>query len=257
MTPRGKGHWSAERIVEAMVSWAAEHGAPPTRRDWNYSGDGHPGGEPVYRVFGSWETALRAAGFKDRADEIAAGRDRYPAVSPDEISDAIIDWMDWGDGTPPSLLDWHPELAEHQGYPERAERWRAEGWPHAVQAQRAHGSWNAAIESAGAVAMPSGVKRSSRAGRAGGNVEVWTPERVTAAIGDWARLHGSPPRYSDWWPRALDDPRWPAMRTVCRAWGSFPAALRSAGFSGHSARLAAPAARAQPRRSSTSQPLAD
>lgn len=53
MTPRGKGHWSAERIVEAMVSWAAEHGAPPTRRDWNYSGDGHPGGEPVYRVFGS------------------------------------------------------------------------------------------------------------------------------------------------------------------------------------------------------------
>lgn len=43
MTPRGKGHWSAERIVEAMVSWAAEHGAPPTRRDWNYSGDGHPG----------------------------------------------------------------------------------------------------------------------------------------------------------------------------------------------------------------------
>jgi Homing endonuclease associated repeat len=56
--------WTRARIVEAMQRWHGEHGRPPTRSDWQKASDWHPAASTVYRVFGSWMAALKAARLK-------------------------------------------------------------------------------------------------------------------------------------------------------------------------------------------------
>jgi hypothetical protein len=61
--PRGaRKRWTHERIVEAIKAWQRAHGTPPTHHDWQSSGEAHPARSTVYRVMGSWEAALEAAG---------------------------------------------------------------------------------------------------------------------------------------------------------------------------------------------------
>lgn len=76
--------WSRELIVERIRGWARLYGEPPAGPDWNptqarYRGDetrarrfeqadGHwPYMTTVVRVFGSWNAAIRQAGFEPRA----------------------------------------------------------------------------------------------------------------------------------------------------------------------------------------------
>ena len=74
--------WTRGRIVEAMQRWYGEHGRPPTRSDWQKASDWHPAASTVYRVFGSWEAALKAARLKagrrrsakNHTRRVAAGR---------------------------------------------------------------------------------------------------------------------------------------------------------------------------------------
>lgn len=54
--------WTSDRIVEAVRAWQRAHGTPPTHLDWQSAGDDHPARSTVYRVMGSWEAALEAAG---------------------------------------------------------------------------------------------------------------------------------------------------------------------------------------------------
>jgi DNA-binding CsgD family transcriptional regulator len=56
--------WTRGRIVEAMHHWYGERGRPPTRSDWQKASDWHPAASTVYRVFGSWKAALKAARLK-------------------------------------------------------------------------------------------------------------------------------------------------------------------------------------------------
>lgn len=56
--------WTRGRIVEAMQRWYGERGRPPTRSDWQAASDWHPPASTVYRVFGSWMAALKAARLK-------------------------------------------------------------------------------------------------------------------------------------------------------------------------------------------------
>ena len=56
--------WTRGRIVEAMQRWYGERGRPPTRSDWQAASDWHPAASTVYRVFGSWKAALKAARLK-------------------------------------------------------------------------------------------------------------------------------------------------------------------------------------------------
>jgi hypothetical protein len=73
--------WTRERVVTAIQEWAERYGAPPTSVDWNpwmlYSDDGGltmaryrvnapPHTTVVMRVFGSWNNAIKAAGFEPR-----------------------------------------------------------------------------------------------------------------------------------------------------------------------------------------------
>jgi hypothetical protein len=66
LNPSGPGSgthrvWTRGRVVQAMQRWYGEHGRPPTRSDWQKASDWHPAASTVYRVFGSWKEALKAA----------------------------------------------------------------------------------------------------------------------------------------------------------------------------------------------------
>jgi len=54
--------WTPERIAQAITAWQRAHGSPPTHSDWQSSGESHPARSTVYRVMGSWDAALEAAG---------------------------------------------------------------------------------------------------------------------------------------------------------------------------------------------------
>lgn len=224
--------WTAERIIAALRAWTATHdGTPPRARDWPQATSEHPHKRTVQERFGTWSAALRAADL-DAPDTPSYGpRAAYGTWDRAAIIEAIVEWTDQH-GQPPSMMDWSPPLAIHHGYPDRAERFRAQrpAWPYAAQVQKRFGTWNAAILAAEQIAMPSGIRRNSRAGRSGQPVHAWTRARVVDAIHAWACQHGRPPVYGDWWPRAQPDPRWPSMRTVTRCCGSFGAALRAAGY---------------------------
>lgn len=55
--------WTAEQIVAVIRAHAAEHGTPPTNNAWLKATAEHPSGSTVYRIFGSWASAIEAAGF--------------------------------------------------------------------------------------------------------------------------------------------------------------------------------------------------
>lgn len=55
--------WTPETVVEAMRVWEREHGSPPSASQWALKADGRPTVDAVRKVFGSWATALVAAGF--------------------------------------------------------------------------------------------------------------------------------------------------------------------------------------------------
>jgi Homing endonuclease associated repeat len=75
----GEPYWTEERIIQAIQRWAERHdGEPPAAHEWRRKrqrdlrpmlGNG-PGSRPsactVYRVFGSWNAAIEAAGFRPR-----------------------------------------------------------------------------------------------------------------------------------------------------------------------------------------------
>lgn len=76
VTQTAPGTWDRERIIHAIQEWAASHGGtPPSKRDWNSGGKGHPdrrvgvhpATETVVGHFGSWSAGLHAAGFTPRA----------------------------------------------------------------------------------------------------------------------------------------------------------------------------------------------
>jgi hypothetical protein len=57
--------WSAELIIAALQAWDRTHQRPPRALDWRYAAADHPNRVLVWKRFGSWDNALRAAGLED------------------------------------------------------------------------------------------------------------------------------------------------------------------------------------------------
>lgn len=55
--------WSQDGVVRAIQRWAAQHGAPPRGTDWMRAGQEWPSRGTVVHLFGSWASAVEAAGF--------------------------------------------------------------------------------------------------------------------------------------------------------------------------------------------------
>jgi hypothetical protein len=125
--------WTQTEIVEALRAWTAEIGVPPTTSEWE-SGeraslkwkaerDRWPSAQLVRSRFGSWDTALRAAGY----------RARWRGHTPDELIAALSREADRL-GRPPTQHEWAT------GSPHR---------PNATSVARAFGSWAAGLRAAG------------------------------------------------------------------------------------------------------------
>lgn len=65
--------------------------------------------------------------------------------------------------------------------------------------------------------------------RIGAGRTYWTVDRIIAAMHAWHAEHGRPPVPTDWL-RADPERRWPSFTTVVRAFGSWSAGRRAAGY---------------------------
>lgn len=56
--------WTREQIIDEIFRFRFEHGRLPRCLDWWSPGEGRPSSRQVRRVFGSWNGAIVAAGYK-------------------------------------------------------------------------------------------------------------------------------------------------------------------------------------------------
>lgn len=65
-TPRTPGEprrWTTASIILAIQAWAAENGRQPSAREWTKATPEAPASQTVRAIFGTWNTAIAAAGF--------------------------------------------------------------------------------------------------------------------------------------------------------------------------------------------------
>ncbi len=93
--PRGDGLvWTHETILYALELWTRRHGRPPAAREWDRAGEDHPSRQTVQRVFGRWNRAIHAAGYRPRRPgelrrrESARRRDEYGRFLPTQAETA-------------------------------------------------------------------------------------------------------------------------------------------------------------------------
>jgi hypothetical protein len=65
--PREGFRWDRQTIVYAIELWHRRNLRTPTVAEWETAGADHPCRQTVLRVFGSWNGAIRAAGFRPRS----------------------------------------------------------------------------------------------------------------------------------------------------------------------------------------------
>lgn len=67
--------WTREAIIFAIRKWANDYGEPPHSKLWKRSVDGYPSTWTVKNEFGSWNNAIRAAGFTPRSRGVTGHTD--------------------------------------------------------------------------------------------------------------------------------------------------------------------------------------
>lgn len=55
-----------DEVCQAIYRWVYDHRRLPTWRDWVHAADGRPSSDQVVRLFGSWNSAIVAAGYEPR-----------------------------------------------------------------------------------------------------------------------------------------------------------------------------------------------
>ena len=68
LAPRESGlvRWSRHATLEAMRRWDEAHGHQPSLEQWRRADRSHPSAATVRRLFGTWNEAVREAGFEPR-----------------------------------------------------------------------------------------------------------------------------------------------------------------------------------------------
>lgn len=190
-------YWTREWILDACHEWVAIYGTPPRSDNWQRSPDPnrYPCSQTVKTKFGSWNKMLEAAGLPTLTAQTASllwTRERIIAAL-------------------------HEFAAEHGRAP-FAKEWRVASprYPNAQTVERRFGSWNAGLEAAGLETRPAYA------------VPRWTKDEIANAMLDELVRTGRWPRLRDW-QKVSDDKR-PTATTVIRAFGTWTAAKRYAGW---------------------------
>jgi hypothetical protein len=218
-----RGTWNPDRVVAALKDWTSLTGLPPRSYEWS-PGTARalgltsagvrlwerqyprwPSSKTVCAYFGRWSQALRAAGLTPQR-HVAPGAERAQRV------DAARQMARQGLATKDiaEILQISPRTV--RGY------------------LRAGSCADCGTPVITATLCPRCASRHAAQPRA-------TRAQVLAAIRVWTADTGMPPRLEEWAPSddpnrkwAREYPRWPSYMTVRTHFGSWPAALRAAGY---------------------------
>jgi len=138
--PREGFRWTRETISYAFELWHRKYLCTPTLSEWRRAGPDHPSSTTVKGVYGSWNAAVEAAGFRPRLRGHARRKPPIhlealptPSWSRDAIVRAFHHWFE-KHGRVPRIRDWRLASDTH---------------PNASTVKRLFGSWNAALATAG------------------------------------------------------------------------------------------------------------
>lgn len=187
------GRWARSEIIGAIHRFVDEYGRPPIRQEWSEADGSHPADWTVVRGFGSWQRAIKAAGYYARPPQHRPWGD-------EEILEAIRDWYSTH-GSPPRPVDWLHASNRHPG--EGTVRARLGGF---ANARRLAG-----------VPNPIGGSRRER----------WTEEEIANALRTWVASHGTVPSSAEWRTASPDRP---TAHTLRDHYGSWARGLEAFGF---------------------------
>jgi hypothetical protein len=147
----GKPYWTRERLIELMRKWSDENDGKTPRQ-----GDLNEQSWSMYRTFGTWDAAVRAAGLRP--------------IKPtrQECIDAIRANAD-SDNIAMSGPQWN----------------QLELWPSVGQIKNMFGSWNKAVEAAGVIPRQPGDYHALKAGSTRGTQQSKRRQMVTGGKQRW------------------------------------------------------------------------
>jgi hypothetical protein len=141
--PREGFRWTRETIIYAFELWHRRYLCSPTVAEWRRAGRDNPSATTVRSAFGSWNSAVKAAGLRPRRPgEPRRTGTPVPGAAPAE---ALTRW-------PPQRVVERLQAWSHEhGRAPTLEEWRRAGarHPSAATVRRLFGSWNAALVAAG------------------------------------------------------------------------------------------------------------
>ena len=240
--------WNKDTIIEAIRLFVKERGRPPKTTDFKNSGGKYPSYRTVQRQFGSWNKAIKAAGFEPNKkpwtdDEIIEAiqlfvkeHGKVPLMTDFLKSDGkypshttVIKQFDsWNKaieaaGFSPNQKIWTKDTSikairlfveEHGRVPVRRDFRKSGGkFPSFTTVQKQFGSWNKAIEAAG---FSPNQKRKS-----------WTDDEIIQSIKLFVEEHGRVPLMTDF---QNSGGQYPSASTVQRYFSSWNDAIEAAGF---------------------------
>jgi Homing endonuclease associated repeat len=149
--PREGFRWTRETIIYAFELWHRRYLCSPTVAEWRRAGRDNPSATTVRSAFGSWNSAVKAAGLRPRRPG-EARKTGSPAIE-HPPAEAVTRWP------PPRVVERLQAWAHEHGRPPTLEEWRRAGarHPSAATVRRLFGSWNAALVAAGFEKRPPGV----------------------------------------------------------------------------------------------------
>lgn len=191
-------------ILDAIRRWTDRYGEPPRLADWEPSRARKQGQEwraqrfergdwPSARVvrshFGTMSLAIRAAGLPARGGPC---RTRRHLTSSETVLEALRAWhARYGES--PTMTDWDPARARHEGQDWRVARYYEGDWPSIATVRHHFGTLNQAVRAAGLAPRAPGQHASPEPRRGGvAESEAWPrPQRMLAlrvrAVAELAR----------------------------------------------------------------------
>lgn len=190
---RGRALWSKREIIDAIGAHFSIHAKAPRIGDWQRASPAHPTAATVTRKFGTWNSALEAAGVPVNKYRRRWTREQVIAALQHDAASR---------GSSPCSSDWLHKSDVN---------------PSSKTVRRLFGSFNRGVEAAALGLPPKHFHHK----------DEWTESEIINAIADEATVSGRTPKVSDWSAKGGTRPSYKAIVTTFGTWRT---ALLAAGL---------------------------